>query len=153
MSTSEWLQMRNTWTICEETLLGKGRNGKVINLMGPTMGVLKHVGSQCEREAESAWEANVMTKLHHPNICSMYAAVKHMGKAYLLLERLGKPLGSAFQRRSVLPSYCAAVVLYQTAQHYLGVLLCVVPVWRHQWVHNISILWPHLYQQPALPAG
>ena len=119
----EWLQMVNTWTICEEKVLGRGRNGKVINLMAPTMGVLKCMGYAINPDADNRLEANVMAELHHPNICGMYGAVRHLGKDYLLLERLGQPLQPKYQRRSgspfllchghyCTPSFGAVIVVY-----------------------------------------
>lgn len=54
------MQADNTWTLCKDQALGEGRNGSVIQMAGPTMGVLKEVGWAHEADTEAA----LMKELH-----------------------------------------------------------------------------------------
>lgn len=90
------MQTRNTWTVHEDKVIGKGRNGEVVDLVGPTMGVLKCLGVHVDKGRGMDGELQLMKELHHPNICPVYAYVYHTPLAYLLVERLGQPLTPAY---------------------------------------------------------
>lgn len=90
------MQPKNTWKVHRDRVIGNGRNAEVVEMVGPTMGVLKRLGINVDKGDEMDKEMELMKELHHPNICSVYAYVREGVFNYLLLERLGQPLTAAY---------------------------------------------------------